>query len=179
MRPTGFTEVGGPIYEWASREAPFEQKHGGFVGSWLDNDSNLFACYKNRVAKWGKDGKHLWTVGKTGPKGRLAQGETYNNYRVTGTVYGNFVVADIYDSLNHVWDKDGLWVGRLLERPVITNEIPEEAYQLCGENFGGSIFTHPKTGVVYFLGGGGNSTPVYRITGWDQFSRQTGTLEVK
>lgn len=179
MRPAGFTEAGAPVYDWAKRETPFEQKFGGFRGSWLDQQGNLFTCYKNRIAKWGKDGAFQWTVGRKGPKGRLAPGETFNIYRVTGTVGGNFVVADIYDSHNHVWDKDGLWVGRLLEQPIITNRIPKEAYRLCGENFGGTIFKHPRTGVVYFLGGGPNATPVYRITGWDTFSRQTGAAVVQ
>ena len=31
---------------------------------------------------------------------------------------------------------------------------------------------------VYFLGDSYNATPVYRITGWDQFQRQSGTLDL-
>ncbi len=67
-------------------------------------------------------------------------------------------------------------MGSLLDQPTISDLIPPEAYKLCGENFGGSIFTHPETGVTYFLGGGDNATPIYRIDGWDSYERRDGTI---
>lgn len=53
------------------------------------------------------------------------------------------------------------------------------AYGLCGEQFGGSLYTDPKTGEVFFYGAGQNNVPVYRITGWDGWTRKSGTVELK
>jgi hypothetical protein len=84
-------------------------------------------------------------------------------------------VNDYADSMTHVWDQDGLWVGRLFDQPDL-KAAPAEAYQTCGENFGGSLWVNPKTGAVLYYAGGQNNTPVFRITGWDQFQRQAGRV---
>jgi hypothetical protein len=81
--------------------------------------------------------------------------------------------------LQHVWDRDGLWVGRLLESPLLSKRAPPEAYVLCGEQFGGSLYTNPKTGDVLFFAAGVNNVPVFRITGWDGWTRKTGTVALK
>ena len=74
-----------------------------------------------------------------------------------------------------------LWVGIGVScaqqgKVVDLKAAPAAAYNLCGENFGGSLSENPKTGEVLFFGSGVNSTPVYRITGWDQFHRQHGEI---
>ena len=93
------------------------------------------------------------------------------------------VASDNANSMIHVWDQDGLWVGRLLDNPDTTS-APPEAYALCGENFGNSLFQVPTgmnipglhPGEVLLFGGGQNNTPVFRISGWDRFSRQRGEV---
>ena len=97
-----------------------------------------------------------------------------------GTTHDCVVVGDMENSLQHVWDRDGLWVGRLLELPVIGESgPPPAAYGLCGEQFGGSLHTDPKTGEVFSFGSGINNVPVFRITGWDGWTRQAGAVEIE
>lgn len=139
----------------------------------------------NKIAKWDKDGKLLWAVGRHAASQAPAPGEAKYISRITGTPYGCVVANDMDNGMQHVWDEDGLWVGRLLDNPV-EGTAPLSAYRLHGgENFGGSIFTVTKdmhieglnTGdVIFFLST--NCNPVYRISGWDKFQRQSGKIEL-
>ena len=167
---------------------------------WQDADGNIFTAHNttksragkgpfgvgktasglggNFVAKWGADGSLKWAVGHHAAAAQAGPGEARSLYRMAGSVQGCIAVNDIDNSMVHVWDQDGLWVGRLLDHGLITTTIPQDAYILCGENFGGYLFQNSQDGQVYFLGDSYNATPVYRITGWDQFQRQSGTLSV-
>jgi len=133
----------------------------------------------NFVAKWGADGSLKWAVGHHAAGAQAGPGEARSLYRIAGSVKGCIAVNDIDNSMTHVWDQDGLWVGRLLDHGVITPAIPPDAYILCGENFGGFVFENSHDGQVYFLGDSYNATPVYRITGWDRFQRQSGTVTLR
>jgi hypothetical protein len=83
-------------------------------------------------------------------------------------------VSDVENSFVHLWDPDGLWVGRLLESPVL-NGVPSWVFQIKCENFGGSIHTE-KDGNVLFFASNENNVNVFRIRGWDKFQRQQGSL---
>jgi hypothetical protein len=144
----------------------------------------------NRVVKWGADGAVEWIVGRHSPDLGAAPGEARVLQRIIGVAHGCAVVGDMqcyYEIKNlvHVWDEDGLWVGRLLENPDLS-AAPESAYRLCTENFGGALYeVGPdervpglRPGDVIFFGSGQNSTPVFRITGWDRFARRAGTITV-
>ena len=133
----------------------------------------------NYVAKWKADGSLVWAVGQHAAGAKAEPGEARMLYRIAGAVHGCIAVNDIDFSMTHVWDEDGLWVGRLLDNGIITPDIPRDAYVVCGENFGGYLFENSQDGQVYFFGGSYNATPVYRITGWDKFQRQQGTVAVK
>ena len=95
------------------------------------------------------------------------------------------VASDYANSMLHVWDGDGLWVGNLLENPDL-KAAPARAYTLCGENFGNTLYEVPAgstvpglaPGDVLLFGGGQNNTPVYRITGWNTMHRQHGALTI-
>ena len=91
---------------------------------------------------------------------------------------GCVVVNDMEYGFTHVWDQDGLWVGRFFDHPVISPASPLSAYEQCGENFGGSVFTNESSGEVFYVGGGINACPVYRISDWNDFHRQTGSMEI-
>ena len=131
----------------------------------------------NHVMKWNRAGRFQWMVGRHSATEGVAPGEGRFFWRALGSIHNCVVVSDADQSLVHVWDADGLWVGRLLEDPDL-KAAPASAYNLCAENFGGSVCENPKTGEVLFFGGGNNNTPVYRITGWDQFQRQHGEIQV-
>lgn len=138
----------------------------------------------NRVIKFTKDGKIVWVVGRAAPGSVAKPGEAKSFYSI-GSVKNCAVVSDYADSMIHVWDEDGLFVGRLLDEPNL-NVAPRLAYELCHENFGNSVYEVPagmkvpglQPGDVLLVGGGQNNTPVYRISGWDQFKRQQGTLTI-
>lgn len=175
------------------------------AGVMPDGCGNLFAAYDtdmqtkpfgqgfwsnrsgyNKIAKWDKAGKLRWAVGRHSAVQDPAPGEAKYLWRITGVVGGCVVVNDMDNGMQHVWDSDGLWVGRLLDHPVEGGAAPASAYRLHGgENFGGSLFEVTdavpvpgcKTGdVLFFLST--NCNPVYRITGWDQFVRGSGEVVV-
>lgn len=163
-------DVDGSMFTFTNTTGMNDRKFG--MGFWSPRAS------ANRMSKWSAEGKPLWTVGRHAPASEAQPGEGKFLYTITGVAHGCVVVNDVEESLMHVWDQDGLWVGRLLEDPKIGPDSPKSVYELCGENFGGSVHTDPKTGEVLFYGGGINNVPVYRISGWDQFQRQRGSVTV-
>ena len=158
----------------------------------------------NRVLKWDKTGRLQWAVGRHAAGSaepvivrptsvnavqhalgiEAGPGEGRHFWGPAGAVRGCVVVRDV-ESPMHVWDKDGLWVGRLLEDPDLT-EAPADAYTMGCENFGGTFHIVSadanvpglKRGDVLFVASGRNNNPIHRITGWDQFKRQSGTVAV-
>jgi hypothetical protein len=204
LKPTSISAIGAPVYD-LTQAGNLPLKIPDFLGAirsiWEDDAGNIFTAHNtvkthdgkgpfgvgktasgvggNFVAKWGADGSLKWAVGQHTAAAKPGPGEARNLYRIAGTVKGCVAVNDIDYSMTHVWDQDGLWVGRLLENGLITPTIPADAYVLCGENFGGYVFENNQDGQVYFLGDSYNATPVYRITGWDKFERQQGAVDLK
>jgi len=192
-----WTKAGVPAYDWADATL-FAEDKGCACDVWRDDDGNVYKAYNsdgvfnksfgvgwwsprcgmNRVAKWNKAGKPQWTVGRHAPGSKALPGEMKYIWAIVGSVNGSIAVMDAEDSMTHVWDQDGLFVGRLLERPVISPESPREAYELCYENFAGALRKDAKTGDVYYFGGGNNNINVFRITGWDGWTRQHGTVQL-
>jgi len=205
LSPQGFTEQGAPIYDNTKQERlgepPMDEyAFGKFedVAIWKDEaDGSVYSIYNtnnekkfgqgfwsprtggNRVARWNADGELLWVVGRHSATGGAAPGEGRYFWRIMGTTHNCIVVGDMENKLQHVWDRDGLWVGRLLESPMLTKGVPPQAFEVCGEQFGGSLYTDPKTGEVLFYGSGINNIPVFRITGWDGWIRKEGTVKIK
>jgi hypothetical protein len=169
---------------------------GGWYAAFNDGNKPFGMGYKsaqqgaNRVVRWDATGKLLWDVGLHSPNLGAKPGEGRSFFRTAGVAHGCVVVCDYecyYEIKNlvHVWDKDGLWVGRLLEQPDL-NVASAEAYTLCTENFGGSLIEITpamqvpglKAGDVIFAGSCQNDTRLYRITGWETMRRQAGTVQV-
>lgn len=144
----------------------------------------------NYVVKWDKSGKAVWYTGFHSADFGAAPGEARFFWNIAGVAHDCVAITDmqcyyVHKNLVHVWDRDGLWVGRLLESPDL-KAAPEEAYVLATENFGGTLIEinaknkRPglEVGDALFFGNGQNVTLVYRITGWDTFRRQSGTVAV-
>ena len=138
----------------------------------------------NHVIRFTKDGKIAWITGRVAPGSVAAPGEAKTFYSID-TAHNCAIVSDYADSMIHVWDEDGLFVGRLLENPDL-DAAPRTAYRLCSENFGNAVFEVPEgmkapglePGDVLLIGGGQNNTPIFRITGWDAFARQEGSVRL-
>jgi hypothetical protein len=144
----------------------------------------------NFVVKWDKSGKLVWCTGFHSADFGAAPGEARFFWNIAGVAHDCTVITDMQcyylcKNLVHVWDADGLWVGRLLEHPDL-KAAPEQAYVLATENFGGTLLeVQPRhrvpglnTGDVVFYGCGQNVTGVFRITGWDTFRRAAGSVAV-
>jgi len=184
---------------------PRDANHpAGAVGVMPDADGNIFAAWNwdygvtpfgqgfwgarsgvNLVSKWKRDGTLLWTVGRHAAGAAARPGEAKYFWRLTGTTHGCIVIGDVEDGMQHVYDQDGLFVGRLAEEPF-NNEAPNTVYTTWAENFSGMIYTAPadasipgvNAGDVLFFAGGVNNNPVFRIHGWDTFKRQHGQLRL-
>jgi len=184
----GWTAAGVPQYRLGTPQS--RQLPEGLVGKGaaLDAQGNLFALadtrYKGpRLVSFGADGALRWVVGHGAFGSVAAPGEMKTVYRIIGRTHDCTVVGDYANSMVHVWDDDGLWVGRCFDH-VDTSAAPQSVYALCGENFGGSLFTVParmtipglQPDEVLLFGGGQNNTPVFKITGWESFRRQHGTV---
>ena len=199
-----FTKAGAPDYhleEPGNLPLKMPEYLGAIRCLWEDKDGSIFTAHNttqsrdgkgpfgvgktasgiggNYVAKWNAAGDLQWAVGRHAAAAKAEPGEARNFYRMAGTARDCIGVNDIDYGMVHVWDPDGLWVGRLLDHGLTTPTIPADAYVLCGENFGGYLFENTQDGQVYFLGDSYNATPVYRITGWDKFERQRGEVEIK
>jgi len=148
------------------------------VGWWASTTS------ANRVVKWDKTGKFLWAVGRHAAEPKAGPGEGKFLWGPVGAVKGCILARDV-EAPVHVWDKDGLWVGTLFDNPD-TEAAPLEAYSGPSECFYGSLYVVPddsktpglKPGQVLFYGSGQNNNPIFRISGWEDFRRQTGAVTV-
>jgi hypothetical protein len=67
------------------------------------------------VVKWNKNGKLEWEVGRHAPGTQARPGEAKYFWRVVGVAHGCIAVSDAEDGATHVWDQDGLWVGRFFD----------------------------------------------------------------
>jgi hypothetical protein len=193
-RPQGFTANGAPIYDNAKQQfvGPMPESLLGYgpTGVWRDDQGNMFAAFNggkgagmgfwagrvgdNKVVKYTPDDKFQWVVGRHSLTGGAGPGEMRYIWQIIGAPHGCVAVSDVENSLVHLWDTDGLWVGRLLENPVL-NGLPSWVFQIKCENFGGSIHVE-KDGNVLFFASNENNVNVFRIRGWDKFQRQQGAL---
>jgi len=196
-RPQGFTAGGAPIYDNTKQQyvepLPDGMRGYGPAGVWRDDQGNTFAAFNggkpsgmgfwsgrtgdNKVVKYTPEGKLQWVVGRHSLTGGAGPGEGRYFWQIIGAPHGCIAVSDVENSLVHVWDPDGLWVGRLLESPVL-NGLPSWVFQIKCENFGGSIYTE-KDGNVLFFASNENNVNVFRVSGWDKFQRQQGSLTLK
>ncbi len=140
--------------------------------------------------KWDKTGKLVWVTGFHSSDFDAAPGEGRFLWNIAGTPHDCIVITDMQcyytiKNLVYVWDKDGLWVGRLFDAPDV-KAAPEDAYTLATENFGGTLVEVTAknkvpglaVGDVVFYGCCQNCTGVYRITGWNSFRREQGAMSV-
>jgi hypothetical protein len=163
---------------------------GGNVGYWMDDDGAVYSGFNNSrtrrdgsegrsisAVRWNPDGSFAWAVGQHQARGVPVAGHATQLYRMAGTAHDTVAINSIHHGQTHSWDRDGLWVGNLLDNPVLSDDVPAEAYRLCGENFGGYLVAEPgRDDAAIFLGGTQNATGVYRITGYDRFGRLSGEV---
>lgn len=163
----------------------------GHATAWPGNLSGSAA-----VAKWDAAGQLVWKVGsKAASMDNQLRGQLHAPVRVLGEVSGCIGVADRIVQPAEFWTTDGLYVGGLFDHrandglganyyswwqadrklwPSKTeNESPIDYDMVTG----GMLFQR-RNGDVIYCADGWNNLPTYRITGWDKFVRQQGSLRV-
>ena len=162
----------------------------GHATAWPANLSGSVA-----FAKWDAAGKLLWKVGHKARRIReQRRGELHAPVRVLGEVNGCIGAADRIAQPAEFWTSDGLYVGGLFDhrtddglpagyyawrvderhgRVSVENQSPIDYDMVTG----GLLFQRANGDVIY-CADGWNNLPTYRITGWDKFDRQQGTLHL-
>lgn len=145
-------------------------------GAWYYNSCSAV----DRLVKWDKAGRRLWSVGRHSPDADHETGSTAMARGLVGLTHGCVVWGDASDeeaARPTVWTADGLYVDELLRVPADT--VPKDAYGIFNANEYpcGRLHTDPRTGeVLYFALNSGGGAPIYRITGWDGWHRQEGKI---
>jgi len=145
-------------------------------GAWYYNSCSAF----DRLVKWDKDWKPLWSVGKHSSDNDHELGTTAMPRGLVGFTHGCVVLGDASDeeiARPSVWTDDGLFVDELLRTPIDNLPKVKHGEDNTNEYPTGHVYTDPKTGetFLYALNSGGGA-PIYRITGWDGWHRASGNL---
>ncbi len=159
---------------------------GGHAFAWPANQTD-----SNALMKFDAHGTRLWTVGLHAPRNPNAPGTLHYPQRLAGFAHGCVGVCDKVVQPVVFWTDDGLYAGSLFDRRA-ADGLPDAVYAWwttdpTARGFsaqspfqydmleGGALLTR-ENGDTIFVGAGWNNCPAYRITGWEGFARQTGTL---
>ena len=132
-----------------------------------------------RVVKWDASGNPQWAVGRhIGGLGRLTC-----PFGLLGPVQGNIVARDRYGIPTSVWSAEGLYAGNLLEEVITDRDTPwvwdywnghADSLLESDQTFNG-LWSYPD-GSVYYGMQGRSGTPLFRIEGWNDWTRLKGAI---
>jgi hypothetical protein len=135
--------------------------------------------YAVRVVKWDPAGKAQWAVGRhIGGLGRLTC-----PFGLLGPVQGNIVARDRYGIPTSVWSAEGLYAGNLMEEVSTDRDTPwvwdywnghADSLLEYDQTFSG-LWSYPD-GSVYYGMQGRSGTPLFRIEGWNDWTRLKGKI---
>ena len=150
------------------------------------------------VQKFAPDGTKLFDVGTKAVKwpGTHPEGQLHFPVKIAGVAHGAVGVCERVGMPAKFWTTDGLYLGHLFNR---TGDGPALAYHWWridpkkGDSFGpngnqalfqydtaaGGRMLELPDGEAVFFGAGWNNVPTYKVTGFDDFTRQAGTLAVE
>lgn len=171
------------------RSGGFNNGEGAHAWGWPSNLHEATALVKYDVY-----GNRLWQVGPKAVTLPHPKGQQHHPQRILGFVNGCVAVGDRVAVPAQFWTEDGLYVGSLFDRRADDGLPPrvyawwradrtkgDEAENLAPLQYdmasAGSIARLPDGSVVYY-GAGWNNCPAYRLTGWDRFVRQEGTITI-
>lgn len=140
---------------------------------------------QNRIAKFEPDGQLEWKIGRHATrKFGSPAGHMHQLVGFLGEAHDCIVVGDRAGQPAEAYTRDGLYAGDFLASRV-DDGMPDSVYTYMNGPRGGilngdclatsSVITLPDGDVIWFAPGQG-STPVYRISGWQGWQRQNGTL---
>jgi hypothetical protein len=201
----GTTEYGDPTAETWGGRCSYQAPDGGYYtihGSGAGGDRHgpqwpmTRAGTRHRLDRWSAEGEHRWSVGRhadqppeledTNPRGHF-----HNPAGIIGAPRDTVVVCDRIASPGLVYTDDGLYAGQFFDRRA-DDGLPETLYNWWRVppkdekmdaiiNYDmeaeGNVVEHD--GEVYWYGTGWNCAPIYRVTGWEDWQRDRGTVTIK
>jgi len=201
----GFTAGGTPIYVSDVKLTIPRWRESGdlsyYPGEyWRAADGSLYACFSDsfpnwenhgawyfnscsgidRLVKWDKAGNQVWSVGRHSPDADHEPGSTAMARAIIGMSHGCIVWSDGSDEEGAqptVWTDDGLYVSEIPR--LQADKTPEWVSRLwCGaeESFGYVFDVGKDTYLTLTTTCGGY--PVFKVTGWDGWQRQNGTVKL-
>jgi hypothetical protein len=201
---TGWNKAGTPLLADYPAGKPFlktpdrAKNIEGRWGSYYATDPKTgewYAAYNANMPTWGtsKDsflvafdpqGNQRWiTGGRTigTPQSFLSPSDIGCFRRIAGLTHDCVVLNDFAEGprplTSYVWDRDGLWVGGLMDE-IDRKACPAWRYGAGGEALGTTIHTDPKTGKVLLFWQGINDIRIGEVTGWDGWIRNNGTIKL-
>ncbi len=163
--------------------------HGyGWPGSMINASALVRRSRDGQTVLWESGPHHS---GGPGARGRLDMPQ-----RIAGVVNGCVGVTNQTRQPCEFWTEDGLYVGGLFDRrkadglpdrvycwwrvdPEKGSDNPENKSLLNYDMGHSGVLAKRPNGDTLFYGAGWNNIPVYRINGWDQFERQSGTVKLQ
>jgi hypothetical protein len=130
-----------------------------------------------RLVKWDAQGRQMFCVGRHTGRPEPSPGAFANILFVVGEARRCVVVADSRSPAT-VWTRDGLYAGSFLDGRV-ADGLPDAAYgaQMGDDTQDGDV-VETTDGQVLWGANSSQSTPYYRIHGWDGWERLSGKLDL-
>jgi len=145
--------------------------------------------------KYDRTGKLVFQVGPHATRKDAFAGQLHDPVRILGKTHGCIAVGQRIVRPLEFFSEDGLYVGGAFDKRA-NDGLPERVYHWWRADWdhggdsaenkttiqydclaGGSLHTFPD-GQVFWYAPGWNMTPVYRLTGWDNWRRQEGAVVV-
>ena len=141
--------------------------------AWPNNSTGA-----SRFVKWNAAGVREWTVGVHSDYNKLPPGQFSDIRGILGEAHDCLVVLDACAPAT-VWTRDGLYAGSFLDGRA-QDGLPDFAYKriMGNDNVWGQVVETPAKEVIWGAMGE-ESTLFYRIEGWDNWERLSGTLFLK
>ena len=160
----------------------------GHSGLWSTSLSGSYA-----LNKWDpRTGLLQWRVGKLATTGKdYVPGQIDEPMTILGQAHGCVLLSQRIVMPLVAWTEDGLYRGSLLDRRA-DDGLPASCYSwwrsdnsqdhdsvLQYDMFVGGSFQELPNGDLLYFGAGWNRVPVFRVSGWDDFQRQSGMVKLK
>lgn len=179
----------------------FKDAAGNYYGNFNDGRERHGTTWPthwggvSRLVKWDPDGRVRWSVGRHaihgglgGAPGSTPPGRFHVPVNVIGETDAAVILADRVENTAMAWTRDGLYAGSFFDRRA-DDGLPERVYHwwrapdgtdaiTTSDNAEGGRVMQRKDGTVLWFAQGRNSVPVYRVDGWDDWTRLAGTVDV-
>ncbi len=167
-----YRDAAGNLYQVAiGNRYPGDERHGYFWPACESGSARFF--------KWSPTGELLFAASRHGVV-RGARGDLFQPTGILGETHDCIIVLDRGGQPSAVaWTKDGLYVGTFLDRRA-DDGLPAHVYDWhwWKDDAGVGEVVTLANGDVYWFGPGQGEMPVFKITGWDEIVRLSGTVRV-